>query len=191
MNARKEGAKFNVIDALILFFVLAFLVLLIYMIFFSDIDLLKFFRQDENQKTISYTLEIAPVDDDFLDASRQLPIQVGDRFYHVDGAYRLGRVTGVGEAGPYLVSTVDASSGIENSEGSDLPETGGMLQYAPYPGKSVITLTVEAEAVYNGSAYLVKGKALRIGDSFTFSTPYFTGTCRCIAVEEVNENGGS
>lgn len=190
MNARREGAKFNVVDALILFFVLAFAVLLIYMIFFSDIDLLKFFREDENQKTISYTLEIVPVDDDFLDASRRLPIQAGDRFYHVDGSYRLGRVTGVGEAAPYLVSTGGASSGAGDSGESD-PPTDGKLEYAPWPGKSVITLEVEAEAVYNGSAYLVKGNAIRVGDSFTFSTPYFTGKCRCIAVEEVNENGGS
>ena len=185
MNPQKKNVRrggFNVVDALILFLVLAFAVLLIYVMFFSDIRIGNGLRKEESRRMVSYTLEIEPFDEEFLNESLYLPIQVGDRLYHLDGKYTLGEVSFVGEAAPYMAPTGEV---LTDEEGNNI------LQYAPYPGKSVVTLKVEAEAVYNGTSYLVAGKALRVGDSFSFTTPYFAGTCRCTAVEEVTADGGN
>lgn len=182
MNDQQKSTRrgrFNVIDALILFLVIALVVVMVYMMFFSDYPFFDNLQNNSQNRVVRYTLEIAPVEDAFFTSDGTLPLLVGDTLYHLDGKYVLGEVVQIGERRPYRTST-----------GEYLPDEEGVntLQYAEYPGKSSVLIQVESQAVWEGNAYLVNGKALYAGDTFAFNTPYFTGNCRCVSVEEVTEN---
>ena len=161
--------KMNVVDVLILLFVFSIALILAYMMFFSDMNLLDQFSAEDNTKTVSYTLEIAPVDDDVLSTEGRLPIKNKDVVYHTSKEFSLGEVIFVSEKMPYMVS---------NDQKTEM---------VPLDKMSTFTLKVKAEAVRVGGVYYVNDHVIRIGDEFAFTTPYFEGVCKCIAVEEVTD----
>ena len=169
---KNQRRKMNAVDVLILLCVLVVVLALVYMMFFSDF---KLFSPESgyDEVKIRCTLRIEPVDNDFL-VNDTIPISLNDLFYNLDDRYMLGKVVEIGPKRPYLVASTNSSS-------------GGSLIYGSYPGKSIFAVTVEASVVVENGVYFINGNAVREGDVFNFSTPYFTGSCVCDVILEVTE----
>lgn len=172
MKDRRRTA-FNVVDAGILLVLLAVLLVSVYFVFFAD--RIPFGSQEGGNGTqkVIYTLEIRGVDNDLLGENKLLPIAKGEELYHVNGSYVLGKIKSVSEATPYMAAT-------------STTDDAGELIYAPRPDKSNFVITVEAEATALDGGYAIDGKVLRIGDTFTMATPFFTSAIYCKNIEGGN-----
>ena len=168
-------ARFNAVDAGILLIVLAILLVSVYFIFFSDKIPFQSWNGDKDECTVIYTLEIRGVDHDLLDESGHLPIVKGESLYHIDDSYALGEIASIGSKTPYQAPT-------------SFKDEKGNLMYVVHPDKSSFTVTVEATATLVDGAYQVDGNVLRVGDTFTMATPYFTAEAYCKEIKEVTAN---
>ena len=139
---------------------------LTYMMFFAHTNLLDRFDTSSDTKTVCYTFEVGPVNDDLL-SNGALPIEKGDTLYHLTKKFSLGEVIYVSEKAPYMTM---------NDQGTEL---------VPAPNKGQYTIKVEAQAVLDNGVYYVNDRVVLIGEEMAFTTPYFTGFCKCIAMEEV------
>jgi len=167
VKSNRRG-RWNIVDVLIILFVAAMIMILGYMMFFADGNLLDRVNLDGEAKTVEYTFEVAPVDDDLLTDEMRLPIEEGDVLYHLSKEFSLGTVIDVSEKLPYMVL---------NEQGTEL---------VPVTNKGQFLIKVKALALWEkGVYYDVNGEVVLIGEQFSFSTPYFTGVCKCVAVEEV------
>lgn len=170
MNVKsKRRGKWNVIDVLIVLFVAAVIMVLGYLMLFADSNLFDRINLESDTKTVLYTFEVAPVDEDLLIDKTSLPVENGDVLYHLTKKFSLGEVVFVSEKEPYMVL---------NDQGTELVESSNQGRF---------TLKAEAEAVIDDGVYYVNDHIVRVGEQFSFSTPYFTGVCKCIAVEEVTD----
>ena len=137
--------------------------------FFSDGNLLDRVNTKGDTKTVLYTFELAPVDTDLLVDGKSLPIQKGDVLYHLGDNFSLGEVIYVSEKAPYMVMNDQKTEEVESST------------------QVSFELKVEAQAVIDDGVYYVNEHVVRVGERLSFSTPYFTGVCKCVAVEEVTD----
>ena len=170
MNVKSNRrGKLNIVDVLILLFIATIVMVVGYLMFFSDSNLLDGMSANNNTKTVAYTFEVAPVHEDLLLDKTKLPVEKGDVLYHSTKKFSLGEVVYVGDKKTYM---------ILNDEGTEL---------VPSSDKSSFILKVEAQAVYDDGVYYVNDHIVRIGEEMAFTTPYFTGTCKCVAVEEVKD----
>lgn len=168
MNVKNNRCgKWNIVDGLIILLAASMIMILGYIMFFADGTLLDSLNADGNTKTVEYTFIVEPVDDDLLVDGTTLPIEVGDVMYHLSGKFSVGDVIEVGEKAAYMV---------QKEQGADRE---------PVPGQSSFVVKVEAQAVLDGDIYYVNGEIVCVGEQFSFSTPYFTGVCKCDALEEV------
>lgn len=168
VKSNRRG-KWNIVDALILLFVAVMIMILGYVMLFSDGDLIDRVNADGDTKTVSYTFEVAPVDDDLLVDGKSLPIESGDVLYHLTKKFSLGEVVYVSEKAPYMVL---------NEQRTEL---------VPASNKGCFVVKVEAQAVLDDGVYYINDHVVRVGEQISFSTPYFTGTCKCVALEEVTD----
>ncbi len=178
MNNKMKNRRrtpFNVVDAGILLLLLVVLLVSVFFVFFADRISFGPSAQGSDRKTVIYTLEIRGIDNDLLNENKSLPIAKGEEVYHIGDSYTLGKVRSVSEAMPYMAATsaVDAA---------------GDLIYAPRPDKSSFLIEIEAEASFTDGSYTIDGKILRIGDTFTMATPFFTAEAYCKDIEEVKGN---
>ena len=171
----RRRTSFNVVDAGILLLLFAVLLVSVYFVFFADRISLGTSAQGNGEKTVIYTLEIRGVDNDLLNDGKMLPVLIGEEAYHVDASYALGNVKTVSEALPHMAMT------------SAVDEAGEVV-YAPRPDKSNFVLEIEAVASFMDGSYVINGKVLRIGDTFTLATPFFASTVYCKNITEVNGN---
>lgn len=171
----RRRTSFNVVDAGILLLMLAVLLVSVYFVFFADRIPFGTSAQGNAEKTVIYTLEIRGIDNDLLTENKGLPIVIGEEVYHVDASYTIGKVRAVSEAMPYMAVT----SSIDES---------GELVYAPRPDKSNFLIEIEAKASFMDGGYVINGKNLRIGDTFTMATPFFTTAVYCKDIGEVSGN---
>ena len=169
---KKRRTAFNAVDAGILLILLAVLLVTVYFVFFADRIPFGDWTEQGERHTVTYTLELKAIDNDLLDESGGLPIVKGEILYHIDASFALGEVKTVNEASPYMAPT-------------SYTDSKGELIYAEYPNKKNFTLTIEAEAIKADGSYVVDGKVLRIGETFTMATPYFTATAYCKDIQEV------
>jgi len=169
---QKRRTVFNAVDAGILLVVLLLLLGTVYFIFFSDSFSADWSQSNGEERTVRYTLTLSGVDTDLLNENGHLPIVRGESLYHIERSFVLGRVETVGEMTDHMAAT---SQKDEN----------GKLIYAVYPGKCDTVITVECTASYRDGQYFIAGKTLRVGESFTMATSYFTAQAYCSAFEEV------
>ena len=170
MNVKSNRrGKWNVVDVLILLFVAAMIMILGYVMLFADGNLLDRVNTKGDTKTVLYTFEVAPIDDDLLVDGKSLPIESGDVLYHLTKKFSLGEVIYVSEKSPYMVL---------NDRGTEL---------VPSATQGSFVLKVEAQAVVDDGVYYVNDHVVRIGEQLSFSTPYFSGVCKCVALEEVTD----
>ena len=173
----KAGGRFNVIDALILLLVFALLVAMIFLFFFSDSGLLGL---SGKKQTLRYRFSIDRVDNDLL-SSGKLPMMPKDSFYlYFDegnsAPVPFGSIETVGEAEPYLAAT-------------DKTDDAGNLVYAVCPGFSKFEFSVCVQmSVSDAQNHTWQGESIGVGSEFSFLTPFFSGVCRCVSVEEVAAN---
>ena len=173
----KAGGRFNVIDALILLLVFALLVAMVFLFFFSDSGL---FGLSGKKQTLRYCFSIDRVDNDLL-SSGKLPMMPEDSFYlYLDADHStpvpFGSIETVGEAGPYLAATGQT-------------DDAGNLVYAVCPGFSNFEFSVCVQmSVSEAQNHTWQGRSIGVGSEFSFLTPFFTGVCRCVSVEEVAAN---
>lgn len=168
VKSNRRG-KWNIVDALILLFVAAMVMIIGYMMFFADGNLLARVNTKGDTVKVSYTFEVSQVDDDLLINGEKLPIENGDVLYHLDKKFSLGEVVYVSEKKPYMVL---------NDQETNL---------VPVSGKGSFELKVEAQAVVEDGIYYVNEHVVYKGEQVKFSTPYFTGVCKCVALEEVTD----
>lgn len=166
-NDRK--GKINAVD--ILFFLVFLLVIMVFVgyAFFSD----SFFFSADNRgekRNVEYTFTVESVEGVLLTDEGKLPVLSDDTFYCLDHKITLGDVVSVKG---------------KKAERVPVGEKDGVVVYAEHPSRFTFEVTVRAEVVQQDGAFYVNGHAVRIGDAFTFTTPYFIGECRCISVEEV------
>ena len=171
----KQRVPFNMFDGCILLFLLTVLLAVLYGVFL--IDQLPFGKVAEGsgKETVVYTLEISGVDRDLLDDASHLPVVKGDAVYNVTASFAIGKVLSISDAMPYIVPTTSV-------------DENGRLLYAQHPEKSTFLIEVEALASFVDGAYVIDGKIVRIGDTFTMVTPYFTASAYCKDIREVNGN---
>lgn len=169
-SKKSRKGKVNAVDVLFLLVLLFVLLVLVVYAFFSDFS---FFdgNATKDEIGVKYTFVVEPVNDYLLTDDGGLPMEKGDAFYCLDHKISLGTVSMVGKKESYRAV---------------VGESDGSLVYADYPGKSSFKLEVLASVNKADGTYYVDGHAFRIGDSFSFTTPYFIGTCRCIAIEEAS-----
>ena len=170
MNVKSNRrGKWNIVDFLILLFVAVMIMILGYMMFFSDGNLLDRVNMKGDTKTVLYSFEVSPVDNDLLVDGKSLPIEKGDVLYHLTKKFSLGEVIYVSEKKPYM---------LLNDQGTEL---------MPSSDQSYFVIKVEAQAVVEDDVYYVNDHVVRVGEQLSFSTPYFTGVCKCIEVGEVTD----
>lgn len=170
MNVKSNRrGRWNVVDVLIILFVATVIMALGYVMLFADGNLLDRVDVDGDTKTVLYTFEVAPVHDDLLVDGNQLPIEKGDVLYHLTKKFSLGEVVYVGEKTPYMVLNDRKTEMVPSSH------------------QGSFTIKVKAQAVVDEGIYYVNDHVIRIGEQLSFSTPYFTGVCKCVALEEVTD----
>ncbi len=177
-TARSNG--FNVVDLLLLFLVLLLVVVFVYILFFSDVDLIGELSNKSEKKTVEYVFEIGPVDKELFGENGTVPFEAGGNFYTADGKKLIGKVLKVSALEPYFIptsKTETSGEGVVN------------ITYAEHPKKSVFTVTVQADAVLENGTYYINGTAIKIGSSFEFLCGIFSGECNCISVKEVPSDG--
>lgn len=171
MNVKSNRrGRWNIADVLIILFVAVMIMALGYVMLFADGNLLDRIDTNGDTKTVIYTFEVAPVDDDLLIGGKQLPIEDGDVLYHLTKKFSLGEVVYVSGKAPYMV----------------LNEKGNAL--VPSSNQGSFIIKVEAQAVVDEGVYYVNDHVVRIGEQLSFTTPYFTGVCKCVALEEVTDS---
>ena len=171
----KQRTPFNVVDAGILLILLAVLLVSAYFVFFADRFFPANMMQENGEKKIVYMLEIRGIDNDLLNGENQLPVMIGEEVYHVDAAYVIGTLSAISEVLPHMTAT-------------SATDDNGDLKYASRPDKSNFILEIEANASFMDGSYVVNGRVLRIGDTFTIATPYFMSSVYCKDIREVNDH---
>lgn len=178
-NVEKERhGRFNAIDFFLIVIFIVAVAVFVYAMFFSDADLFNFSDDPRNSREIVIVFEVE-VDDRLLDSQGNLQFSVGDAFASAAGGYEVGEISAISERAPLMVSTGEYT---EDENGQSV------LVYAEYPGKGVYRVSVSASASLEDGAYVIGSNPVRVSESFGFTTPYFTGVCKCVSIEEVASN---
>jgi heme A synthase len=164
-NGEKLKFRFNFIDFILIFVILAAAALLAYVFMSSDISLL-----DNNKKVeIEYKVEIKQVREEFRDY-----IAISDRVTDTVTQYALGEVVNV-EYAPTRYTGVN--------------HTTGELVFSDYPEHIEIIVTIRAQATANGDVYSLDGYKVAVGKAIAMRVPDFIGEGYCTQLTEVAANG--
>lgn len=152
----KEKTKFNFIDLIILLIILAAVFILLYVFVLSGKETS---LTDTETVTIEYVVEIQNLDSNLCDYAAK-----GDNVQDAIKRRGLGTVTGI-EKKPYRKLTYNYTDNCETS--SEVPE------------KSVLLLTIEAEAVETDRSFSVNDCPVRVGELYSLILPdmYVYGYC--------------
>ena len=164
-TAVKKKRKFNFIDLLIVFLIVAVVGVAVYA--FSPWSQIKKLWIS-NEVVLDYTVEIRGVDDEFIDL-----IKSGDSAINSITKSSLGKVTAIGE--------VDRSTTLDYSENED-GNVQGILKEDP--NKYDITVHIRATAEYEaGKGYIVNGCRVAVGEELFFRFPQFSCSGFCVALD--------
>lgn len=112
--------------------------------------------------SVRYVLQADEISSDL--ASK---VSVGDGVYDHSTAQRIGTVTAVSSSQAYHSGT--------DSQGSPVS--------SPLEGKSILYVTVEAEATASKTGYTVASTTLNIGKTFDVRFPNLFCTSTCVSIE--------
>jgi len=161
----KKAYKFNIIDIILVAFILVAASVLVYIMLGNEI----FGGSDETE--IIYTLEMTLVRDEHIANIRK--IMPGTELIDSVRNHEIGEVLGVDVIDAYVNET-DMETGV--------------VRRVPYPGHSTVTIRVKAECkIEDGFKYVINGKPIMVGMPVNFRTPHFVGLARCIYLEEADE----
>ena len=157
-NAKKQRKRFNLIDFLILLFVLAFVFVVINV--FSPTSFFKKIRYDA-EKTLTYAVEFRAVDKEFIDK-----ILENDKVIDSVSKHSLGKVRAVEK---YEYTTLEYDS------------VNGNAVYAAHADKYNVVVTITATATYRaGEGYSVNDCRIAVGEKLALRFPNYSGEGYCI-----------
>jgi hypothetical protein len=161
-----EKRKFNIIDFILIVFIIAAVSALVYIMLGNNI----FSGAEETE--IVYTIEMRLVRNEFIPAlSKIIP---GTELIDSVRNHEIGKVVGV-EITDAFENTTDLLTGVVNR--------------VPYPDHSRVRITVEAKAEKeNDVKFVVNGKTVMTGIPVHFRTPYFVGMGMCVYSDEINRD---
>ena len=164
-----KGSKFNILDLIIVVGILFIITALVVMTFprFSD-------KAKLGKKVmVSYTLVFEAVGEDAFDK-----ISIGDPLTDLKDGKALGKVSETPKIEPYYTYIMGTTP-----EGETVSE-----KKEDHLGRSNITITVEAEAVYSeGSGYTVNGYRIAVGKEMNVRFPNYTNTGTCVGFRVLSE----
>lgn len=151
----KNRKSFNIIDIVIILSLLAVIGAAVFG-FVSGIGAVG------EKAVIRYVLEVDPIDSELC-----AKVSVGDGVYSYDDSQRIGTV--------YAVSTAQAYHTGTDSQGSAVS--------SPLEGKSVLYVTVEAEAMVSEKGYTVGTQLINAGKKIDIRYPNLFCSSTCVSVE--------
>lgn len=157
----KKNKRFNLIDLLIILFILGSIAAAVY--YFASTDL------SSNYVDIEYNILVKSTKASYGDK-----IAIGDMVVDTNELCELGQVTGITQA-PALISTVDR-------------ETGRILN-TPVPGMISIEITITAKARVVDGLYTVNGVPIRVGEAVNFRVPNLSVAGHISSVSVGEESG--
>ena len=160
--ARKH--KFNIVDAVVLFIILAVAVTA-----FLWIDPMKWLisEEDDTNTTVLFVLELKDMDKNISNT-----INVGDNvvLYEV-----IGKVTEINKTA---------------SMNWSIPENGDQMILFRHPNTDTVFVTIEIQCSYReGVGYFINGKQILVGQSMEYTFPWFSRTGECISITEKEQGG--
>ena len=167
MKLKMEKRKFNIIDFILVVFIVAAASVLVYIMLGNSIF------SGSKDATIVYTIEISLLRNEFLPAIEQMVpgTEVTDsvRFHEIGKVQR-----------------VEISDAYENE--TDL--ITGVVNRVPYPDHSRVRIIVKADAkIEDGFKYVVNGRTIMVGIPVHFRTPSFVSHGMCVYLDILNEEG--
>ena len=154
----KKRFRFNFIDVILIFVILAALACLFYL--FTS-------HQTENSGStgkydVVYTIEVRTIRDEFKNL-----VNVGDKVVDAVQLFTIGEVTDVS---------------YKNSDYTTFDRENGTLVHYDYPGFLDMTLTVRASANLENNTYMIGGYELAVGVLVSFRTPSYTASGYCTTI---------
>ncbi len=166
-NAKKKR-RFNFVDFLLILLILALIGGAIYL--FSSGALLRQFRSQQTG-TISYTVEIIGVEEDYLDL-----IAKGDAVGNAVTKSSLGMVESV----DYSIKQTEL--GYQETEDGSYE---GVLNEYPDRYNILVTITVEGDYVPD-DGYYIDGTRIAVGEALSLRFPNFVCEGHCISLAAEN-----
>ena len=161
---KKRGGRFNLIDLIIVVIILLVIAAVVYV--FAPFRWLRTMSKSES-KTIQYTVEIAGVDEAFIDK-----IKESDLVIDAVSKNNLGTVS---QEVDYHTKYTELSYAVEESE------TVGVL--VEYPNRYNLIVTISATAEYiEGRGYTVDGCRIAVGEKMSLRFPDYSCEAYCIGL---------
>lgn len=161
---KKKKGSFNLVDLLLVLFVLA---LAFVVIFVMDPFSLNLFGGGEREVTLEYTLRISNVDSILVEN-----IRFGDEVVDASVKTSLGYVNAVENDMPYAEPYYDSDEDV--------------VSMKEYPNRYDLMVTVSATAVYTeGVGYTVNGRRVAVGTQFYLMFPEYLGSGTCVSMREI------
>ena len=161
----KKNGGFNILDALIIIGILAFIAVIV--IVYSPVGLFNL----SDDAVIIYTVRVQGVSADYAGS-----VKVGDKVTDSKG-YDLGTVVSDVEIEPHAVYEYR-----ENEEGS------GSIVKITHPELVDLVITVSANAKANEDGYTVDGKRIALEAEYELVFPGFESKGVCISLSKENAN---
>jgi len=161
----KNRKKVNFVDIVLVIMIMASILTIAYMLFFSDIGI---FADNSEKVWVQYNVRIEGIDESLA----SLPA-ADDLIYKGESNIQIGIVKGV-EVQPYKVAT-------------DRADEQGMLIYEEVEGKKTVILTVEYEArITDRGFFEIEGCDIAIGSKLIFKTRDLVLEGYCISVSRLS-----
>lgn len=155
-ETKKSKFRFNIVDFILILFVLSAVVALI--LYFLPGVTSRLSHSGEVE--ITYVLEFRGVDDAFISN-----IQNGDKAYSAEQNFAMGNVKSVA-TGPYSTLEYDSASG------------GAIMK--DHPKLKTLIVTITASALYtDGEGYSINGERIAVGEKYNVRFPNFVGSAYC------------
>ncbi len=164
-KSEKKRKKFNIIDFLLIVFVLVIIAALVYV--FLPSSIIKFITADTTT-AIQYAVEIIGVDEEYIDN-----IAEGNVVNDSVSKSPIGTVVAVDSSTQYRQLQLQEENG----------EMAGVL--SPVQGKRNVIVTISADAYFTeGEGYSVNGTRIAVGEKINLKFPNYYGDCEayCISV---------
>jgi hypothetical protein len=171
-TAQKKAYKFNIIDFILIFIIIAAVSFLAYIMLGNNI-----FTGGE-KATIQYTIEISLIKNDFLTSARE-NLKKGVKIIDSVRTNELGIIQDV-----KITDAMSLTTDLET----------GVTKETLYPDHSKVVITVVAESKKevinkNDAKFSVNGETIMVGISMHFRTPFLVSYGNCTSLLEIDKEG--